>query len=93
LSRCMLVVGMAGAMAWGPTLIAQEKDRDMRDQGSVQEAIRFEKAKQAAAERQERIDAGEARADRQRVSTPKRADTAARKPAAERTVRKDDAAH
>jgi hypothetical protein len=91
-NRCIVIAGMAGAMAWVPSLIAQEKDRD---QGSEQEAIRFEKAKQAAADRQERIEAGEARQHRQKAPMV-RGDTDTRRhgDTADRTApRKDAPAH
>ena len=88
-NRCMLIAGMAGAMAWAPSLIAQQRDAD---QGSVQEAIRFEKAKQAAAERQERIEeASAAHQHRQKASTLRRGDAERRHGTADRTADQKDA--
>jgi hypothetical protein len=49
-----LILGLAGAMAWLPSLSAQQKDPD---EAGVAEAIRYERAKQAAADRQARIEA------------------------------------
>jgi len=75
--RCMLIAGMVGAMVWAPSAIAQQRDPD---QGSEQEAIRFEKAKQAAADRQERIEeASAARQHRQKAEPQKRGDAETRK--------------
>jgi hypothetical protein len=79
-NRYILIAGMAGSMAWMPSLMAQEKDRDQHDQGSVQEAIRFEKAKEAAAERQERIEEANAgKPHQQKASTSRRGDADTRK--------------
>ena len=52
-NRLAIIAGLASAMAGLPPLNAQDRDRD---EGNVQEAIRFEKAKEAAAERQQRIE-------------------------------------
>jgi hypothetical protein len=56
-SRLALTLGLAGALAGVkvglPSLIAAERDPDA---AGVAEAIRFEKAKQAAADRQARIE-------------------------------------
>jgi hypothetical protein len=88
-NRCMLIAGVAGAMT---CLIAQEKDRDQHDQGSVQEAIRFEKAKQAAADRQERIEEARAHQHQQKPSTARRTDTQSpRHGAADRAAGQKDA--
>jgi hypothetical protein len=85
----VLIAGMAGAMAWTPSLIAQQRDPD---QGSVQEAIRFEKAKQAAADRQQRIEeASAAHQHRQKASTVRREDTDRRHGTADRTAPQKDA--
>ncbi len=54
-SRCALILGLAGAMAGLPAMLADDRDRD-QDNSGVAEAIRYEKAKQAAADRQERIE-------------------------------------
>jgi len=63
--RFALILGLAGAMAALPSLASAQKDPDA---AGVAEAIRFEKAKQAAADRQARIEAaragGENSADR-----------------------------
>jgi hypothetical protein len=88
-NRCMLIAGVAGAMT---CLIAQEKDRDQHDQGSVQEAIRFEKAKQAAADRQERIEETRAHQHQQKPSTARRTDAQSpRHGAADRAAGQKDA--
>ena len=85
----MLIAGMAGAMAWAPSAIAQQRDAD---QGNVQEAIRFEKAKQAAADRQERIEeATAAHQHRQKEATLKRGDAERRHGTADRTAAPKDA--
>jgi len=78
--RCMVLAAMTGAMVWTPFLMAQEKDRERHaeGEGSVQEAIRFEKAKQAAAERQERIEEAQARSAGKKAQPAKRKDKAAR---------------
>ncbi len=60
-SRIGLILGLAGGLAALPSMVAADRDRDP-DAAGVAEAIRFEKAKQAAADRQERI---EARGERQ----------------------------
>jgi hypothetical protein len=83
-SKVALILGLAGAMAALPPLIADQKDPDA---AGVAEAIRFEKAKQAAADRQARIEAtqgrGENTADRMMPEAKSRAhavkSTAARK--------------
>jgi hypothetical protein len=72
LDRYLVIAGLAGVMAGAPVLVAQDRDRDVRDQGSVEEAIRFEKAKQEAADRQQRIEDGAAREHRQKAPTVKR---------------------
>jgi len=58
-SKIALILGLAGAMAGLPSLTAAQKDPDA---AGVAEAIRFEKAKQAAADRQARIEAAHERA-------------------------------
>ena len=68
-SRLALILGFAGALATLPSLSAQ-KDQE---EGGVQEAIRFEKAKQAAADRQARIEEA-------RVNGSQSADRAATEP-------------
>lgn len=60
-SKVALILGLAGAMAGVPWLSAQQDEG--RDEGGVAGAIRYEKAKQAAADRQARIEEG-----RERVS-------------------------
>jgi len=64
-SRFALILGLAGAMTGLSSLTALQKDPDAT---GVAEAIRFEKAKQAAADRQARIEEarerGEKSADR-----------------------------
>ena len=52
--RFALILGMAGALAGLPCLAQTQRDPDA---AGVAEAIRFEKAKQAAADRQARIEA------------------------------------
>ncbi len=52
--RLALILGLAAGFASLPALAAGQKDPDA---AGVQEAIRFEKAKQAAADRQARIEA------------------------------------
>jgi len=61
LSKYALILGLAGAMAGLPTLVAAQKDPDA---AGVAEAIRFEKAKQAAADRQARIEEARARGEK-----------------------------
>ena len=58
-SKIALILGLAGALAGLPSLTAQPKDPD---RAGVAEAIRFEKAKQAAADRQARIEEPRGRA-------------------------------
>jgi hypothetical protein len=81
LNRYTLVLGLAGAMVGLPLASAAQDDRD--DARAVQEAIRFEKAKQAAADRQARIEDRREResnsADRA-VAEPHHASRAVRKP-------------
>jgi len=60
-SKLALVLGLTGAIAGLPCLAAAEKDPDA---AGVAEAIRFERAKQAAADRQARIDAAQTRAEK-----------------------------
>lgn len=52
--RLALILGLAAGFASLPALAAGQKDPDA---AGVAEAIRFEKAKQAAADRQARIEA------------------------------------
>ena len=52
--RLALIVGLAGALVGLPSLTAAHRDPDA---AGVAEAIRFERAKQAAADRQARIEA------------------------------------
>jgi hypothetical protein len=56
-SKFALILGLAGAMAGLPCLAAAQQDPDA-DAAAVAEAIRYEKAKQAAADRQLRIEEG-----------------------------------
>jgi hypothetical protein len=83
LSSLVVTLGLAGAMAALPAVAAAQQDDD---QEGVQEAIRFEKDKQAAADRQARIEAARDRqansADRMIEPQPKTAPAAKRKPAA-----------
>lgn len=58
--RFALILGLAGALAGLPSLSAAQKDQD---EAGVAEAIRFERAKQAAADRQARIEEARARAE------------------------------
>jgi hypothetical protein len=51
-----LILALAAGTAALPSLSAQDRDTDRRDADGVREAIRFEKAKQAAADRQARIE-------------------------------------
>ena len=51
--RFALILGLTGAVAGLPYLAAAEKDSD---RAAVAEAIRFERAKQAAADRQLRME-------------------------------------
>jgi hypothetical protein len=60
-SKVALILGLAGALAGLPSLAAQQKDPDAT---GVAEAIRFEKAKQAAADRQARIEEAQERASK-----------------------------
>jgi hypothetical protein len=53
-SKIALILGLAGALAGLPSLAAQQDEG--RDEGGAAGAIRFEKAKQAAADRQARIE-------------------------------------
>ena len=66
-TKLALILGLTGAIAGLPWLAAAQKDPDA---AGVAEAIRFERAKQAAADRQARIEEAQARAG-------KRADRAA----------------
>jgi hypothetical protein len=52
--KLALILSLAGALAGLPSLAMAQKDPDA---AGVAEAIRFEKAKQAAADRQARIEA------------------------------------
>jgi len=60
-NKLALILGLAGAMAGLPCLAAAQKDPDA---AGVAEAIRFERAKQAAADRQARIEGGRARGEK-----------------------------
>ena len=71
-SRFALILGLAGAMAGLPCLAAAQQDSDA---AAVAEAIRYEKAKQAAADRQIRIDEG-----RERVAKPSNGSASESKP-------------
>ena len=55
LSKVALILGLAGGLAGVSSLSAQRKD-DGQDEGGVAGAIRYEKAKQAAADRQDRME-------------------------------------
>jgi hypothetical protein len=82
LSRFALILGLAGATAGLPSLTAQQEGQN---EGGVGGAIRFEKAKQAAADRQAGI---EARQERESHSADRMAPEPKRKT---RDVRKDSA--
>ncbi|MGO4881534.1 MAG: hypothetical protein ACLP59_12010 [Bryobacteraceae bacterium] len=62
-SRLAMILGLAAAMA-GPSITLAQKDQD-RDQDAkgIAEAIRFQKAEDAAAARQARIEAARARGE------------------------------
>lgn len=80
-TKFALILGLAGAMAALPSLTAEQKDPDA---AGVAEAIRFEKAKQAAADRQARIEESRARAEtKMKLRTVKSA-SAQKAPAAQR---------
>ena len=68
------MIGMAGALAALPSVAAAQKDPDA---AGVAEAIRFERAKQAAADRQARIEEAKEhqakRAERANTETKKKA--------------------
>lgn len=66
-TRLAAILGLAGALGALPGAMAQDRDRDDRDDAGVKEAIRYEKAKQAAADRQERIEAARARSHHNRA--------------------------
>jgi len=70
--RLALILGLAGGLAALPAMAADQKDPDA---AGVAEAIRFEKAKQAAADRQARIEAARAKGqykdDAEAVPKPK----------------------
>jgi hypothetical protein len=59
-TKLALILGLAGAMAALPSPTAEQKDPDA---AGVAEASRFEKAKQAAADRQARIEEARAQAE------------------------------
>jgi hypothetical protein len=74
--KFLLTIGLAGALAALPSLALAQQDRPRQsnqdEPGDVAEAIRFQKAEEAAAARQERIDAGRERdnsADREMTKT------------------------
>jgi len=83
-SRFAMIMGLAGITAGLPSL-AQQRARD--DDGMA-EAIRFERAKQAAADRQARIEAGQEREEHSadRMMSETRHKTRAAK---DRAARKD----
>lgn len=89
-TKLAAILGLAGALAGLPSLMAQDRDdRVDRDDAGVREAIRYERAKQAAADRQARIESGQERGDRDRdrdsvdrAATEPRARTRVRRPAA-----------
>ncbi len=70
-SKIALILGLAGATAGLPSLMAQQDAG--RDEGGVAGAVRYEKAKQAAAERQARIEEGRAHGTRDRDSADRMA--------------------
>ena len=59
--RLVLFLGLTGAIAGLPCLAAAQKDPDA---AGVAEAIRFEKAKQAAGDRQARIEEARTRGEK-----------------------------
>jgi hypothetical protein len=85
-SKLALILGLAGAMAGLPSLIAQQDEG--RDEGGVAGAIRYEKAKQAAADRQARIEAAREHGARDRDSADRMAPEPRRKA---KEARKDSA--
>jgi hypothetical protein len=60
-SKFVLILGLTGAIVGLPCLAAAQKDPDA---ASVAEAIRFERAKQAAADRQARIEEARTRGEK-----------------------------
>ncbi len=88
LHRLTVITGLAAALVALPGLTAQQRSED---ESGVQEAIRFEKAKQAAADRQARIEEGRSAesnsADRS-VETPKPRKKSANKTKTESTSQK-----
>lgn len=84
-NRLALILGLAGAMAGLPSLAVAQKNSG--DEAGVQEAIRFQKAEDAAAARQARIEEAKARgensADRAATQTKKK--SARQTPAARKT--------
>jgi len=83
-----IILGLAGAFGAAPILAFAQSTNPSPNDGSVQAAIRFEKAKQAAAERQERIDEGLAApaSAAAKAATPSKSKTAPRTTSA--TLRK-----
>jgi hypothetical protein len=83
-NRFALILGLAGAMAGLSSLTAEQRDPDA---AGVAEAVRYEKAKQAAADRQARIEGTRERpsdsADRM-ASEPRRKAKDARRDSADR---------
>jgi len=82
--KLALTMGLAGALAILPSLALAQRDDD---RAGVAEAIRFEKAKQAAADRQARIEARareESSADRIASQTKAKAKMKATKSASAR---------
>lgn len=70
LSKVALILGLAGGLASLPSVSAQQRDdrNEGRDEGGVAGAIRYERAKEAAAERQARMEEGRDRGGRDRDS-------------------------
>jgi hypothetical protein len=66
-SKFVLILGLTGAIAGLPCLAAAQKDPDA---AGVGEAIRFEKAKQAAADRQARIEEARTRGEKSGIVRP-----------------------
>jgi hypothetical protein len=77
-SKFALMLGVAGALVALPSLATAQTGEE---KGGVQEAIRFEKAKQAAADRQARIEEGRGSESQSadRAAESKAKPTAARK--------------
>jgi hypothetical protein len=85
-SKAALILALAGALAGLPSLSAQQDQG--RDEGGVAGAIRYEKEKQAAADRQARIEAAQEHGMRNRDSADRMAPEAKSRMKAARSARK-----